>query len=80
MVPDTLFPVAGKMTDGEDGDNHPTVELPAMVPTILSLLEDFPYLLSARADLVILPKDQEFHEAGSSKADCMTYLRKSFTS
>ena len=53
MLPDTS-------TDGKDGDNHPTVELPTMVSNHLGLLEYFPRLLPVRADLVILPTDQEF--------------------
>ena len=53
-VSGSLLPVTGKMTDGEDGDNRPIVEYPAIFSIIPGLLEDFLGLLPARADLVIV--------------------------
>ena len=52
--------VTGKMTNGKGGDNHTTMEYPAMVSNHPGLLEDFPRLLPVRTDLVILPTDSEF--------------------
>ena len=52
--------VTGKTIDGKGGDNHTTMEYPAMVSNHPGLLEDFPRLLPARTDRVILPADQEF--------------------
>ena len=46
-------------------------------PTILGLLEDFPHLLQARTGLV---RSRIHNEAGSSRTNCLAYLRESFTS
>ena len=42
--------VTGKTTDSKGGDNHTTMEYPAMVSNHPGLLEDFPRLLPARTD------------------------------
>ena len=80
-VSDSLLPVTGKMTDGEDGDNHPIVEYPAIFSIILGLLEDFLSLLPARADLVILSTYKKFiMKQGVLELIFAAHLRESFTS
>ena len=81
MVPHSSVPITGEKTDGKDGDNHPTVELPAMVSNYPrstgkfsspSPSEDRPGSPANNARIC--------HEAGSSGASCMAHLRGSFTS
>ena len=71
MVPDSSLFLADKTTDGKVGGNHPTVEYPALVPNHSE----------STGGLPTPPADKNKpHEAGSSRANCLAYLRESFTS
>ena len=57
MVPDSPLPEPDKETNGEGRDNHPSQP---WYPIILGMLEDYPRILPAGEDLVILPTSQDF--------------------
>ena len=81
MVPDTLLSVSGKTTDGEGGDNHPTVELPAMVSNHPGPIGGLSSPSPSESRHGNTPnRSIVYHEAGSSRAGCMAHLRESFTS
>ena len=81
MVPHSSVPITGEKTDGKDGDNHPTVELPAMVSNYPGSTGKFSSP-SPSEDRPGSPANNAriCHEAGSSGASCMAHLRGSFTS
>ena len=81
MVPHSSVPITGEKTDGKDGDNHPTVELLAMISNYPGFTGKFS-TPSPSEDRPGSPANNAriCHEAGSSGASCMAHLRESFTS
>ena len=79
MMPHSSVPITGEKTDGEDGDNHPTVELPAMVSNYPGSTGKFSSP-SPSEDRPGSPANNAriCHEVGSSGASCMAHLRGSF--
>ena len=77
MVPDSSVSVIGKMTDGEDGGNHPTVEFPATVSNLPGLIGGLLMPSSSESRYGNPPKKSEiYHEAGSPGASCLAHHKE----
>ena len=77
MVPVSSVSVIGKMTDGEDSGNHPTVEFPATVSNLPGPVGGLLMPSSSENRYGNPPNRSEtYHEVGSPGASCLAHHKE----